>query len=82
MARRLCDRVTGAGADGLLAVQRGFPEAVDVRYFNADGSAAFLRERCPLRGLVGISSGVGPAGRCAYDQRGGADGPGGRIGNA
>ena len=40
LARRLCDRRGGVGADGLLVVRR-VPGAVALRYFNADGSAAF-----------------------------------------
>lgn len=38
LARRLCDRRRGVGADGLLAVDRG---ALRLSYFNADGSEAF-----------------------------------------
>jgi len=40
LARRLCDRRQGVGADGLLAVwrRRG---GLRLRYFNADGSEAF-----------------------------------------
>ncbi len=40
LARRLCDRHAGVGADGLLVVRRA-PGAIHVRYFNADGTAAF-----------------------------------------
>ncbi|MCX5797828.1 MAG: diaminopimelate epimerase [Elusimicrobia bacterium] len=40
LARRLCDRRGGVGADGLLLVRRA-AGGVDLRYFNADGSAAF-----------------------------------------
>lgn len=36
LARRLCDRREGVGADGLLVAERG-----RVRYLNADGSDAF-----------------------------------------
>ena len=40
LARRLCDRREGVGADGLLVVRRAAGGVV-LRYFNADGSAAF-----------------------------------------
>jgi len=40
LARRLCDRRFGVGADGLLTVERSH-QGVRVRYFNRDGSAAF-----------------------------------------
>lgn len=40
LARRLCDRRKGVGADGLLVARRA-PGAIRLRYFNADGSAAF-----------------------------------------
>ena len=40
LARRLCDRRGGVGADGLLVVRRA-AGGVGLRYFNADGSAAF-----------------------------------------
>ena len=40
LAKRLCDRRFGVGADGLLVVRRDIG-AVSLRYFNADGSAAF-----------------------------------------
>lgn len=39
LARRLCDRKNGIGADGLLAVDAG--KSPRVRYWNADGSEAF-----------------------------------------
>lgn len=39
-ARRLCDRKRGVGADGLLVVDARRRPA-SLRYFNADGSAAF-----------------------------------------
>lgn len=39
-ARRLCDRRSGVGADGLLVVRRA-PGGLSVDYRNADGSAAF-----------------------------------------
>ena len=38
LARRLCDRKRGVGADGLLAVER---RGLRLSYFNADGSEAF-----------------------------------------
>ncbi len=40
LARRLCDRRLGVGADGLLAARR-IPSGIRVRYANADGSRAF-----------------------------------------
>ena len=40
LARRLCDRRLGVGADGLLVARRA-AGAVRVDYFNADGSRAF-----------------------------------------
>jgi len=40
LARRLCHRRQGVGADGLLVVRRAAGGA-RLRYFNADGSAAF-----------------------------------------
>ena len=40
LARRLCDRREGVGADGLLVARR-VAGGVALRYFNADGSAAF-----------------------------------------
>jgi len=60
LARALCPRGTGVGADGLLAVAKAGPGAVSVRYFNADGSEAFCGNgsRCAAwwahrRGLAG-----------------------------
>lgn len=40
LARRLCRRRRGVGADGLLAVKR-LGERIRLSYFNADGSRAF-----------------------------------------
>ena len=40
LIRRLCDRRSGVGADGLLAVNR-VAGGIRLRYFNADGSQAF-----------------------------------------
>lgn len=60
LARSLCPRGTGVGADGLLAVAKRVPQTVSVRYFNADGSEAFCGNgsRCAAwwaykRGLAG-----------------------------
>lgn len=39
LARRLCDRRRGIGADGLILMKRG--RAAAMSYFNADGSSAF-----------------------------------------
>jgi diaminopimelate epimerase len=43
LARRLCDRRRGVGADGLLVLERGRAAGAPhrVSYYNADGSAAF-----------------------------------------
>ncbi|OGS04180.1 MAG: diaminopimelate epimerase [Elusimicrobia bacterium RIFCSPLOWO2_12_FULL_59_9] len=42
LARRLCQRGTSVGADGLLVVRRAAKgRPARLRYFNADGSAAF-----------------------------------------
>lgn len=40
IARKICDRKFGAGADGLLAVKKN-GHLLSVRYFNSDGSEAF-----------------------------------------
>ncbi len=60
LARSLCARGTGVGADGLLAVAKRGPGTISVRYFNADGSEAFCGNgsRCAAwwayqRGLAG-----------------------------
>jgi diaminopimelate epimerase len=45
LARRLCRRRTGVGADGLLVLRRE-PAGIRVRYFNADGSRAFCGNGC------------------------------------
>lgn len=57
LARRLCDRRAGVGADGLLVASRGHAD-----YFNADGSRAFCGNgaRCAAwwlerRGLGGTA---------------------------
>lgn len=55
LARRLCARGTGIGADGLLAVSEARPGRVVVDYRNADGSsAAFCGNgaRCAARFAV------------------------------
>ena len=50
LARTLCDRRSGAGADGLLVLSRPAGK-VRLDYWNADGSAAFCGNgsRCPRR---------------------------------
>ena len=60
LAVRLCARKEGVGADGLLFVRRAGRGAVEVRYFNSDGSEAFCGNgsRCAawwahLKGLAG-----------------------------
>ena len=42
LARRLCDRRRGIGADGLMHIERGTRASARVRYFNADGTNAGL----------------------------------------
>ena len=53
LARRLCDRKKGVGADGLLAVEPG--KSPRLRYWNADGSEAFCGNgtRCAALWLHG-----------------------------
>jgi len=58
--RRLCDRRTGIGADGVLFVRRDGAEVV-ADYFNADGGAARFcanGTRCAAR-LAALSLGLG-----------------------
>ncbi|MDE2237922.1 MAG: diaminopimelate epimerase, partial [Elusimicrobia bacterium] len=43
LARRLCDRRNGIGADGLLVLE---PRSRRLSYFNADGSRAFCGNGC------------------------------------
>jgi diaminopimelate epimerase len=52
LARRLCDRHRGAGADGLIVYQPT-PEGARMRLFNADGSASELSGN-GLRGLAAV----------------------------
>jgi diaminopimelate epimerase len=57
LARRICDRHTGVGADGivLLSLEPGEPAAVGFRVFNADGSEAEISGnglRCAAAYLV------------------------------
>lgn len=72
-ARRLCDRRSGVGADGLLVVAKGSRGgAPRLRYYNSDGSAAFcgngtrcaaawLHARGWVRGaLFSLETNVGP----------------------
>src|SRR5438132_14107103 len=40
LAAAMCDRYTGAGADGLLVASASTTAAVKMRLFNADGSEA------------------------------------------
>src|SRR5262245_30784622 len=52
LARRLCDRHTGIGADGLIAFSRT-PDGAAMRLFNADGSRAEVSGN-GVRGLAAI----------------------------
>lgn len=59
--RRLCDRASGVGADGLVAVERQTPKDALVRVFNADGSTAELSGnglRIAALGLLGRRPGA------------------------
>jgi len=86
VARALCDRHFGVGADGILAILPGQQGHARMRVINADGSEAemcgnglrcfvkYLAERDP--GLTGkpaltIDTGFGPL-TCAIDRTGGA----------
>ena len=40
LARRLCDRKTGIGADGMLVLEKSKTADFRMRIFNADGSEA------------------------------------------
>jgi diaminopimelate epimerase len=40
LAKRLCDRKYGAGADGLLLLRKSGPDSIQMRIFNSDGSEA------------------------------------------
>jgi diaminopimelate epimerase len=55
LARRLCDRRRGIGADGVLAVEAAGPARARLRYRNADGSRALFcgnGTRCAARAAV------------------------------
>jgi diaminopimelate epimerase len=55
LARRLCDRRRGIGADGVLAVEAAGPARARLRYRNADGSPALFcgnGTRCAARAAV------------------------------
>lgn len=59
LARRLCDRRRGIGADGLLVVGRGSrPGALSLAYFNADGSRAFCANGTRCAAWWGHASGL------------------------
>ena len=62
--RAMCDRRTGIGADGLLAVSRGTSGgAIRMQYWNADGSTAEMCGnglRCVVR--YGVDHGLVEAG--------------------
>ena len=51
LARRLCHRPFGIGADGLLVVERGVRAPVRMRMFNPDGTEDFCGNglRCAAR---------------------------------
>jgi diaminopimelate epimerase len=52
LARRMCDRHAGIGADGLIVYSRG-ADAIDMRLFNADGSRAEISGN-GVRGLAAL----------------------------
>jgi diaminopimelate epimerase len=66
LVRAMCDRHTGIGGDGLIAVQRDEPHGFYMHYFNADGSLAEMcgnGARCFVkyladRGLIDSSPAV------------------------
>ncbi|MBI4351428.1 MAG: diaminopimelate epimerase [Elusimicrobia bacterium] len=58
LARKLCSRTLGVGADGLLHAGRAGGNAVNVRYFNADGSAAFCGNGSRCAAWWAYSSGL------------------------
>ena len=60
LARRLCDRRLSIGADGLLLVRRARPGVISVRYFNADGSAAFCGNGSRCAALWAFLNGLAP----------------------
>jgi diaminopimelate epimerase len=66
LARRLCDRRRGVGADGLLIVARR-PKSVRVDYWNADGSAAFCGNGARCAALWAASRGWAKERRFALD---------------
>ncbi len=55
LARRVCDRRFGIGADGLLLLGKGFDTDLTMRLFNADGSLAEMSGnglRCLVQAAV------------------------------
>jgi diaminopimelate epimerase len=66
LARRLCDRRSGVGADGLLSVaRRGGRARLD--YWNADGSAAFCGNGSRCGALWAAERGLVSGGRFSLD---------------
>src|SRR5713101_3188987 len=72
LARELCDRHTGIGADGLVVYERT-PEGASMRLFNADGSRAeisgngvralgalLLSEVSPVEAELTVATEAGP----------------------
>jgi diaminopimelate epimerase len=66
LARRLCDRRRGVGADGLLVVSR-VGARVRVRYWNSDGSAAFCGNGARCAALWAAARGWAKDGVVALD---------------
>lgn len=69
LARRLCDRRRGIGADGLLVVDRG-GAMLGLRYFNADGSRAFCGNGSRCAVWYGRVSGLARGARVRLDADG------------
>lgn len=70
LARRLCDRRRGIGADGLLVVSRRGGRA-RLQYWNADGSAAFCGNGSRCAAIWASARGWTPGRRFALDTSGG-----------
>lgn len=66
LARRLCDRRFGVGADGLLSVTRGRARP-RIEYWNADGSSAFCGNGTRCAGLWAAARGLAKGPRFVAD---------------